>query len=53
MGRKAKYGEDKEKKGPGRKARKQKDPIFPKHLLGKFALKIVFITYTYSMYVCI
>ncbi|KAF4525338.1 hypothetical protein B566_EDAN013194 [Ephemera danica] len=35
MGRKAKYGEEAQKKGPGRKARKQKDPIFPKHLLQK------------------
>lgn len=30
MGRKAKFDENiKEKKGPGRKARKQKDPKFP------------------------
>lgn len=33
MGRKANYSE-KEKKGPGRKARKQKPPIIPTHLQG-------------------
>ncbi|XP_065338250.1 uncharacterized protein LOC135938513 isoform X2 [Cloeon dipterum] len=32
MGRKAKFGEEKQKKGPGRKAKKQGDPSFPKHL---------------------
>lgn len=37
MGRKAKYNDpDRPKTGPGRKAKKQKDPIFPKHLFGKF-----------------
>lgn len=36
MGRKAKFGEETPvKKGPGRKAKKQKDPIFSK-TLGKF-----------------
>lgn len=34
MGRKAKFGTDVVKKGPGRKAKKQKDPAFPKHLTG-------------------
>lgn len=34
MGRKAKFGTDVVKKGPGRKAKKQKDPNFPKHLTG-------------------
>lgn len=34
MGRKAKYlEENKQKKGPGRKARKQKEPVIPKSLL--------------------
>ncbi|KAF5295368.1 hypothetical protein FQR65_LT01560 [Abscondita terminalis] len=32
MGRKAKFNEDQTKRGPGRKAKKQKDPIFPKAL---------------------
>lgn len=34
MGRKAKFneGEKQEKKGKGRKAKKQKDPVFPKSL---------------------
>jgi len=34
MGRKAKFGQEVQKKGPGRKAKKQKDPLFPKHLTG-------------------
>uniref|UniRef100_A0A1Y1N3Y3 SAM-dependent MTase RsmB/NOP-type domain-containing protein n=1 Tax=Photinus pyralis TaxID=7054 RepID=A0A1Y1N3Y3_PHOPY len=33
MGRKAKFTEEKTKKGPGRKAKKQKDPKFPKAAL--------------------
>ncbi|KAJ2952662.1 hypothetical protein O0L34_g7000 [Tuta absoluta] len=34
MGRKAKFDETKQvKKGPGRKAKKQRDPVFPKSLL--------------------
>lgn len=37
MGRKAKFDDETPvKKGPGRKAKKQKDPIFSKTLLGKF-----------------
>ncbi|KAK4875958.1 hypothetical protein RN001_012380 [Aquatica leii] len=32
MGRKAKFNETQTKRGPGRKAKKQKDPIFPKTL---------------------
>lgn len=36
MGRKARFDEtNKQKKGPGRKARKQKEPVFP-FLIGKF-----------------
>lgn len=35
MGRKAKFNEGiVVKKGPGKKAKKQKDPIFPKKLIG-------------------
>lgn len=33
MGRKAKFQERQEKRGPGRKAQKQKDPKFPKALV--------------------
>lgn len=37
MGRKAKFTEETQvKKGPGKKAKKQKDPVFPKTLVGKF-----------------
>lgn len=37
MGRKAKYSDSNQPvKGPGRKARKQKDPVFPRYLFGKF-----------------
>lgn len=33
MGRRAKFNDpDRPKKGPGRKARKQKDPVFPRNL---------------------
>lgn len=35
MGRKGEFKE-KPKKGPGRKARKQKDPTLPEHLQGIF-----------------
>lgn len=36
MGRKAKFSAGtKVKKGPGRKAKKQKDPAVPSHLIGK------------------
>lgn len=36
MGRKAKFSDGTpQKKGPGKKAKKQKDPTFPKTLLGK------------------
>lgn len=35
MGRKAKYGEAAVPKGPGRKARKQGDPVLPRYLQGK------------------
>lgn len=35
MGRKAKFRDgEKPKTGPGRKARKQKDPVFPRYLFG-------------------
>lgn len=34
MGRKAKFNENQTPKGPGRKARKQSDPTFPKGVLG-------------------
>lgn len=45
MGRKAKYTEGGiVKKGPGRKTKKQKDPVFPKSLLGKYSL-ILYIWY--------
>lgn len=37
MGRKARFTDGTPvNKGPGKKAKKQKDPIFPKTLLGKF-----------------
>lgn len=37
MGRKAKYIEKAQvKKGPGRKAKKQKDPVFAKNITGMF-----------------
>nr|CAD7402113.1 unnamed protein product [Timema cristinae] len=40
MGRKAKFSSDvKVKKGPGRKARKQKDPVIPKSLLASEDVK--------------
>jgi len=39
MGRKAEYSE-KPKKGPGRKARKQGAPTFPKKTFGKLRLFI-------------
>lgn len=35
MGRKAKFGDPKAIKGPGRKARKQGDPVLPRSLQGK------------------
>lgn len=36
MGRKAKFDEGVVvKRGPGRKTKKQKDPVFPKSLLGR------------------
>ncbi|XP_034941765.1 probable 28S rRNA (cytosine(4447)-C(5))-methyltransferase [Chelonus insularis] len=35
MGRKAKYGESVVPKGPGKKAKKQGDPVFPRGLLDK------------------
>lgn len=36
MGRKAKYNDtEKAKTGPGRKARKQGDPVLPRHLFGE------------------
>lgn len=35
MGRKAAFETKQIKRGPGRKSKKQKDPIFPKTLLGK------------------
>lgn len=41
MGRKAKFDE-KQKRGPGRKARKQKPPQIPSHLLGKSSCDIAF-----------
>lgn len=34
MGRKAKFNETQVPKGPGRKAKKQHDPTFPKGILG-------------------
>lgn len=39
MGRKVNYDE-KEKKGPGRKAKKQGDPLIPSKLKGKNAFEI-------------
>lgn len=37
MGRKAKFLEETQvKKGPGKKAKKQKDPVFPKSLKGNY-----------------
>ena len=42
MGRKAKFTEgNKVKKGPGRKAKKQGEPVIPKHLTGKTLIIIV------------
>lgn len=40
MGRKAKFSNGISlKKGPGKKAKKQKDPIFSKTLLGRFKIE--------------
>lgn len=39
MGRKAKYGEAVVPSGPGRKSKKQKDPSFPKELIGNLIKK--------------
>lgn len=39
MGRKVNYDE-KEKKGPGRKSRKQGDPVISAKLKGKYAIEI-------------
>lgn len=56
MGRKAKFDGITVKKGPGRKAKKQKDPIFPKALQGKRSLKylkISFLTiFAHDIYCC-
>lgn len=46
MGRKANYTEGiQPKKGPGKKAKKQKDPKFPKELQGTF-IKLKFTQFT-------
>lgn len=46
MGRKAKFGDETPvKKGPGRKAKKQKDPIFSK-TLGKFQYFFILVYFT-------
>ena len=39
MGRKGNFGEDAVKSGPGRKAKKQKDPTFSTELIGKFEIR--------------
>lgn len=49
MGRKGEFKE-KPKKGPGRKARKQKEPTLPKHLQGM--LIDLLILYWYSSCSC-
>lgn len=47
MGRKAKFDEETivQKRGPGRKTKKQKDPTFDKKLTGKCYLYINFSTH--------